>query len=109
MRRLSQGVLRLKTCMIYKSWVLHVSANAQQASSKAIGNFSEISRQSKNEDGLPSPDLKTLQSLNELATAKLSEIVRRSAAREAGWEGYDTAELIAAQELLDRDAAEIIR
>jgi ER membrane protein complex subunit 2 len=71
-------------------------------------NFAEISRQPKAE-GLSSPSLKTLQSLNELATAKLSEIVRRSVAREDGWDGYDAAELIAARELLDRDAIENIR
>lgn len=53
--------------------------------------------------------LKTIQSLNQLATAKLSEIVRRSVAREAGWEGYDAAELIAARELLDRDAVKTVR
>lgn len=56
-----------------------------------------------------SPSLKTIQSLNQLATAKLSEIVRRSVAREAGWEGYDAAELIAARELLDRDAVKTVR
>ncbi|KFY38720.1 hypothetical protein V494_04228 [Pseudogymnoascus sp. VKM F-4513 (FW-928)] len=53
--------------------------------------------------------LKTVQSLNQLATAKLTEIVRRSVAREAGWEGYDAAELIAARELLDRDATKTVR
>jgi len=65
-------------------------------------------RQSRSEDGLPlSPDMKTVQLLNETATSKLAEIVRRGVAREIGWEGYDAAELIAVRELLDRDAAPI--
>lgn len=66
-------------------------------------------RQSKADTGVPLPDIKTLEKLNQTATAKLSEIVRRSMAGEAGWEGYDQAELIAARELLNRDSAEISR
>jgi hypothetical protein len=50
-----------------------------------------------------------VERLNELATAKLSEIVRRNTSGEAGWEGYEKAEIIAAQELLNRDAAPITR
>jgi hypothetical protein len=46
----------------------------------------------------PLPNIKTVEKLKEIATAKLSEIVRRSVAGEAGWEGYDNAELIAARE-----------
>lgn len=62
------------------------------------------SKKQKDDDlDLPLPDMKTLEALNQLATAKLAEIVRRGVAREAGWEGYDAAELIAAQALLDRD------
>jgi hypothetical protein len=41
-----------------------------------------------------------VEKLNEIATAKLSEIVRRSTAGEVGWEGYDKAELIAAKECM---------
>jgi len=55
------------------------------------------------------PDLKTVERLDETATAKLSEIVRHSTAGEAGWEGYDKAEVIAAKELLNRDTANITR
>jgi hypothetical protein len=58
---------------------------------------------------LPTPDLKTVERLNETATAKLSEIVRRSVGGEAGWEGYDKAELIAAKALLNSDAEKITR
>lgn len=50
-----------------------------------------------------------MERLNETATAKLSEIVRKSTAREAGWEGYDNAEIIAAKELLNREVKPITR
>ncbi|OBT54004.1 hypothetical protein VE04_06025 [Pseudogymnoascus sp. 24MN13] len=76
------------------------------ATARALLTLSEGSNKSKADS---TPSLKTIQSLNLLATAKLTEIVRRSVAREAGWEGYDAAELIAARELLDRDAVKTIR
>lgn len=44
-----------------------------------------------------------------MATSKLGEIVRRSASGEKGWDGYDAAEIIAARELLDRDAQSVAR
>ncbi|OBT45750.1 hypothetical protein VE00_03984 [Pseudogymnoascus sp. WSF 3629] len=75
------------------------------ATSRALLTLSEGSNKSKADS---TPSLKTIQSLNLLATAKLTEIVRRSVARETGWEGYDAAELIAARELLDRDAVKTI-
>ncbi|KFY20966.1 hypothetical protein V491_03278 [Pseudogymnoascus sp. VKM F-3775] len=75
------------------------------ATSRALVTLSGGSNKSKSDS---TPSLKTIQSLNQLATAKLSEIVRRSVAREAGWEGYDAAELIAARELLDRDESKTI-
>jgi hypothetical protein len=50
-----------------------------------------------------------VERLNETATAKLAEIVRRSIAREVGWQGYDEAEVIAAKALVDLDATPVIR
>ncbi|ESZ92501.1 hypothetical protein SBOR_7107 [Sclerotinia borealis F-4128] len=67
------------------------------------------SRNTKSDTSLPLPDTKTIEKLNETATSKLSEIVRRSAAKEPGWEGYDEASLIAARELLTRESASITR
>ncbi|KAI9648304.1 Inositol phosphatase SIW14 [Ciborinia camelliae] len=64
-------------------------------------------RNTKSDPSLPLPDRKTIEKLNETATSKLSEIVRRSAAKEPGWEGYDEASLIAARELLNRDSGSI--
>lgn len=69
----------------------------------------QSSKQSKAEGELSMPDVIIVQRLNEEATAKLAEIVRRSTGGEAGWTGYNEAELIAARELLDRDAATITR
>lgn len=69
----------------------------------------QASRQSKSDSGLALPDLKTVERLNETATAKLSEIVRKSVNGEPGWGGYEQAEVIAAKALLDSSAAKTIR
>ncbi|EHK97913.1 putative TPR repeat protein oca3 [Glarea lozoyensis 74030] len=45
---------------------------------RLLKDLATNSRQSKSETGLPAPDRKTVERLNELATAKLSEIVRRN-------------------------------
>jgi ER membrane protein complex subunit 2 len=66
-------------------------------------------QQSKSEDEASLLDIKTVQLLNQKATAKLAEIVRRGVGGEAGWQGYDPAELIAARELLDRDVTHVPR
>lgn len=42
-----------------------------------------------------------LKDLNEVAVTKLSEIIRRSARNELGWQGYKMTELIAAKEILN--------
>ncbi|GAB1314070.1 Inositol phosphatase SIW14 [Madurella fahalii] len=51
------------------------------------------------------PDTRSIERLNELATAKLSEIVRHSTANDPGWRGYDESEIAAARELLSEDAS----
>lgn len=56
------------------------------------------------DDGLTLPDTATIERLNELATAKLAEIVRHSAANDRGWRGYGEADIAAARELLSEDA-----
>lgn len=72
-----------------------------------IGN-SGIAKLPADED-FPVPSLQTVEKLKELATKKLAEIVRKSAANERGWEGYDEAEVIAARALLDRESAGVAR
>ncbi len=74
-----------------------------KATGKLISTYPKGSQTKKNDDTPALPVLKTAEALNQLATAKLAEIVRRGVAIEAGWEGYDAAELIAAQALLEKD------
>lgn len=50
-----------------------------------------------------------MQKLDRLATSKLAEITRRSAAGEKGWDGYNEAELKAARELLQQETKSIER
>ncbi|KAG4425969.1 hypothetical protein IFR04_000913 [Cadophora malorum] len=76
---------------------------------RLLANQPQISRQSKGDAGLPPPSIQTVERLNETATAKLSEIVRRNVGGEAGWGGYDKAEVIAAKALLDSETAKITR
>jgi hypothetical protein len=60
------------------------------------------------EDGISLPDVQTIQLLNQKATEKLSEIIRRSAGGEKDWEGYESSELITAREILDRDTKPLV-
>lgn len=60
-------------------------------------------------DDFALPDIATIERLSELATEKLSEIVRRNGAQERGWCGYDEAEIAAARELLSKESTEIAR
>ncbi|KAI5862817.1 tetratricopeptide [Durotheca rogersii] len=62
-----------------------------------------------NSDGFSIPDVTTLRKLDEVATEKLAEIVRRRSSGEKGWQGYDEAEIKAARELLDSDSAATAR
>lgn len=61
------------------------------------------------EDDIAIPSLSTVQSLNELATSKLGDIIRKSSTATPGWTGYDESEIIAARALLDRDTETITR
>ncbi|KAI9791790.1 MAG: hypothetical protein M1835_000093 [Candelina submexicana] len=58
---------------------------------------------------VPPPTLSVVQKLNERATSKLAEIIRRSSTAEKGFECYEQAEVIAARELLDRDTQPVER
>lgn len=50
---------------------------------------------------IPPPKLSTVQKLEELATAKLGEIIRNHSAGKKGWTAYDEGEIAAARALLD--------
>ena len=80
-----------------------------QSTNRLIPLLSSTKSQKTSDSELPSPSLKTVEKLNEAATAKLGEIVRRSKSGEKNWDGYSEAELIAAQELLNRDAQNVAR
>ncbi|KAF7188149.1 TPR repeat protein oca3, partial [Pseudocercospora fuligena] len=58
---------------------------------------------------LPLPKVESVRKLNQVATAKLAEIVRRVSAGEKGWDGYNEAEIAAAKELLARETQKIER
>ncbi|KAI0472004.1 tetratricopeptide [Xylariaceae sp. FL0804] len=60
-------------------------------------------------DELSLPDSATLKKLDEVATEKLSEIVRRYSAGEKAWQGYDQAEIAAVRQLLQGDSGPTIR
>lgn len=60
-------------------------------------------------EGFAVPDTTTLSKLDEMATEKLAEIVRRKSSGDRGWQGYDEAEIKAARELLENDAGALIR
>ncbi|KAI5358720.1 putative ER membrane protein complex subunit 2 [Septoria linicola] len=58
---------------------------------------------------LAPPSIENVKKLNELATSKLAEIVRRSTSGEKSWDGYNAAEITAARELIDKDTQKIAR
>ncbi|KAK4122314.1 protein prenylyltransferase [Parathielavia appendiculata] len=55
------------------------------------------------------PDTNTIERLNELATAKLSEIVRRSLSHDRGWRGYSEGDIAVARDLLGEDESQVTR
>ena len=66
-----------------------------------------LSKMAEDEDRVSPPSLKTVQRLDELATRKLAEIVRRHASGHEGWGGHEEAEVIAARELLARGVEKV--
>jgi hypothetical protein len=55
------------------------------------------------------PDQATIEKLNQAATKKLAEIVRRNGAQEKLWQGYNAGEIVAARELLAKSSSKVIR
>ncbi|GKT58920.1 tetratricopeptide repeat domain-containing protein [Colletotrichum tofieldiae] len=79
-----------------------------KVTNKLIKEPSKPSRQTDSEEW-SLPDVTTLQKLNELATQKLAEIVRRNGAQERLWQGYDESEVVAARDLLSKESVELVR
>jgi hypothetical protein len=69
-----------------------------------LSDSSSNKRNTQEDDNdIPLPSAATVKKLEEIATSKLAEIVRRYKSGRKDWGGYDEAEIIAARELLDRD------
>jgi hypothetical protein len=69
-----------------------------------LADSSSNKRNTQEDDNdIPLPSIATVKKLEEIATSKLAEIVRRYKLGRKDWGGYDEAEIIAARELLDRD------
>lgn len=81
---------------------------AYQVTNKLLKEPSKPSRQVDSDDWTL-PDASTTQKLNELATQKLAEIVRRNGAQERLWQGYDESEVAAARDLLSKESADLVR
>ncbi|KAH8174209.1 tetratricopeptide repeat domain-containing protein [Sarocladium implicatum] len=71
--------------------------------------LSEGGKSRKQEEGFSLPDQDTLEKLNQAATQKLGEIVRRYGAHEPLWQGYDANEIAAARALLDKSTSDVAR
>jgi hypothetical protein len=85
-----------------------MAADVSQISKKLLDDGAKAVKQTDDSE-FALPDTSTIERLNELATAKLSEIVRHSAANDRGWRGYSEAEVAAARELLAEDVSAIER
>lgn len=59
-------------------------------------------------EGFSLPKQSTVEKLNEVATSKLAEIVRRYNASEKPWQGYNADEVAAARQLLRETRPELI-
>lgn len=92
-----------------------IIANKSQTTKKLLEVLPNASKSALNTtsdssyNDLPLPSVKSVEKLNEVATVKLAEIIRRNAAKERGWDGYDEAEIIAARALLDKDSQKVER
>lgn len=80
----------------------------KMVTSKVLKDTAKYIKQTDSE-GFSFPSTATIERLDEKATEKLSEIVRRGTANEKGWTGYDETELTAAQELLSEESFGFVR
>lgn len=85
-----------------------VHADQSKVTYKLLSDPSKTSKQTDPED-FPIPAVTTIERLGEKATQKLSEIVRRSTAKERGWCGYEESEVMEAQDVLSMESATFVR
>lgn len=79
-----------------------------QVTSKVLNEPSLISKPADSES-FSFPARGTLEKLDEKATEKLAEIVRRNGAKEKGWCGYEEAEVAAARDLLSKERVNVVK
>ncbi|KAF4455239.1 hypothetical protein F53441_2389 [Fusarium austroafricanum] len=80
----------------------------KKVTDKILAEYAKLKKQSEG-DEFSLPDQQTLTKLNQAATEKLAEIVRRYGAQDPLWQGYNADEIAAARELLDKSSAEVVR
>ena len=101
------GLKLVRPCSAPKAESATDPPPSPQVSRKLLNDGAKPAKQTEDNE-LALPDTNTIERLNELATAKLAEIVRHCAAHERGWRGYDEAAVAAARELLSEDASSAI-
>ncbi|KAI8633094.1 tetratricopeptide [Xylariaceae sp. FL1651] len=108
-RRLSEAVKRfcrsVELCDNYLRGYYGLKVTAQQ-----LLNEPSLKAPKQTEtDEWSVPSSSALQKLDEVATEKLTEIVRRNSAGEKDWQGYDEAEIAAVRELLKSSSTATVR
>lgn len=99
--------LKVVSCSL-RSYPLAWHTDQLQVTSKLLNDPSKASKQADPVD-FAVPSISTIERLSEKATQKLSEIVRRSTAKESGWRGYEESEVMEAQDLLSMESATFVR
>ncbi|KAI3396393.1 hypothetical protein diail_12201 [Diaporthe ilicicola] len=85
-----------------------ICVDVAQVTLKLLESTTKSGKQPDAED-FSIPPTATIEKLSEKSTAKLSEIVRRSTAKERGWCGFEASEVEAARELLSKESSGIVR
>ncbi|KAM0435092.1 hypothetical protein ACHAPT_003181 [Fusarium lateritium] len=80
----------------------------KKVTDKLLAESAKLKKHSEG-DEFSLPDQTTIEKLNQAATKKLAEIVRRYGAREPLWQGYNADEIAAARDLLDKSSSEVVR
>jgi hypothetical protein len=80
----------------------------KKVTDKLLAESAKLKKHSEG-DEFSLPDQATIEKLNQAATKKLAEIVRRYGAQEPLWQGYNADEIAAARDLLDKSSSEVVR
>ncbi|KAM5342709.1 hypothetical protein ACJ41O_013675 [Fusarium nematophilum] len=80
----------------------------KKVTDKLLSETAKLRKHSEGEE-FSLPDQETIEKLNQAATKKLAEIVRRYGAQEPLWQGYDADEITAARELLEKSSSNVVR